>query len=266
MMKKLLGLLFIGLFLTGCFGGGVAWDSPSKKINYSKSDYSYKQNTYIFQTIRVLSNKPEPGLLTYDFNKGMFYGFGNTPFDAIQDAVGQCRDYIIDKNLIDKKLYCISTGLQKYHSHLGYSDILYTKKGLKYKNQIEYQAEINRKEELRRKKVQAKRNECNEMGFVVGTDAMAECILRLKEIEVAIKTNQLERKRRSEAALAAALNGALLSYNQNKTSSTINNSNSVGGFNSGSNSSGMYKTCYYSTSLGTKTKTVFASAPCPMTY
>ena len=155
----------MGLFLTSCFGGGAAWDSPSKKINYSKSDYSFKQNTYLFQTIRVLSNKPEPGLLTYDFNKGMFYGFGNTPFDAIQDAVGQCRDYIIDKNLIDKKLYCISTGLQKYHSHLGYSDILYTKKGLKYKNQIEYQAEINRKEELRRKKVQAKRNECSEMGF-----------------------------------------------------------------------------------------------------
>ena len=53
-MKKLLGILVLSLLLSGCFCGGAAWDSPSKKINYSKSDYSLKQNTYLFQTIRVL--------------------------------------------------------------------------------------------------------------------------------------------------------------------------------------------------------------------
>tara|TARA_B100000963_G_scaffold243400_1_gene213077 strand:- start:147 stop:1502 length:1356 start_codon:yes stop_codon:yes gene_type:complete len=53
---------------------------------------------------------------------------------------------------------------------------------------------------------------------------------------------------------------------KNSTPLNLNNLNIGGGFLSGSNSSGMYKTCRYSSSLGTKTKTVFSSAPCPMAY
>ena len=256
-MKKLLGLLFIGLFLTGCFGGGAAWDSPSKKINYSKSDYSYKQNTYIFQTIRVLSNKPEPGLLTYDFNKGMFYGFGNTPFDAIQDAVGQCRDYIIDENLSDKNLYCISTGLQKYHSHLGYSDIFFTKKGVRVQKQINYQAELNKRERLRQERLNAKKNRCIEMGFTDGTDNIAECILRLEEIEVAKKNNKLERQRRSQAALAAAL-GSMVQSNNNS------NSRSTTCFKTGEETGGFNKVCRYNCLGNLVTKTIGSMQMCPL--
>ena len=265
-MKKLLSIIFLGLLLSGCFGGGAAWDSPSKKINYSKSDYSLKQNTYLFQTIRVLSNKSEPGLLTYDFNKGMFYGFGNTPSEAIQDAVVQCRNYIIDQNLSDENLYCISTGLQKYHSHLGYSDIYFTKKGVKVQKQMNYQAELNKREQLRQKRLNAKKNKCIEMGFSEGTDNIAECILRLEEIEVAQKNNQLERQRRSQAALAAALSSTMSSIYKTNNTNIIKKSKNTGGWNSGSNTSGMYKTCYYRSGLGTRTKTVFASAPCPMAY
>ena len=265
-MKQVLGIVVLSLLLTGCFGGGAAWDSPSKKINYTASDYSQKQNTYLFQTIRVLSAKPTPGLLTYDFNKGMFYGFGNTPFEAIQDAVGQCRDYIIDQNLSDDNLYCISTGLQKYHSHLGYSDIFFTKKGVRVQKQMNYQAELNKREQLRQKRLNAKKNRCVEMGFKEGTDSIAECILRLEEIEVAQKNNQLERQRRSQAALAAALSSTMSSIYKTNNTSVIKKSETSGGWNTGPSSSGMYKTCYYKSGLGTRTKTVFASAPCPMAY
>ena len=265
-MKRIIVFLILGIFLKGCFGGGAAWDSPSKKINYySKEDYENKQNTYIFQTTRVLSKKKDPGILTYDFNRGMFYGFGNTPFDAIQDAVGQCRDYIISKNLQDKNLNCISTGLQKYHSHLGYSDIYFTKKGLRVQKEKNYQAKLNKREELRKKKIALKKNRCIEMGFQEGTDKIAECILRLEEIEIAKRNNQIQRQKSSQAALAAILGGAIIQSSQSSNNRSIN-SNTSGGFNSGSSTSGMYKTCYYKDGLGTKTKTVFASAPCPMTY
>ena len=59
---------------------------------------------------------------------------------------------------------------------------------------------------------------------------------------------------------------SLMGTNKNSSSLKLNNPNIGGGFLSGSSSSGMYKTCSYSSSLGTKTKTVFASAPCPMAY
>ena len=59
---------------------------------------------------------------------------------------------------------------------------------------------------------------------------------------------------------------SLMGSKKNRTQLNLNNLNIGGGFLSGSNSSGMYKTCRYSSSLGTKTKTVFSSAPCPMAY
>ena len=59
---------------------------------------------------------------------------------------------------------------------------------------------------------------------------------------------------------------SLMGSRKNSTPSNLNNLNIGGGFLSGSSSSGMYKTCRYSSSLGTKTKTVFSSAPCPMAY
>ena len=59
---------------------------------------------------------------------------------------------------------------------------------------------------------------------------------------------------------------SLMGSRKNSSSLNLNNSNLGGGFLSGSSSSGMYKTCSYSSGLGTRTKTVFASAPCPMAY
>ncbi len=59
---------------------------------------------------------------------------------------------------------------------------------------------------------------------------------------------------------------SLMGSKKNRTPLNLNNLNIGGGFLSGSSSSGMYKTCRYSSSLGTKTKTVFSSAPCPMAY
>jgi len=59
---------------------------------------------------------------------------------------------------------------------------------------------------------------------------------------------------------------SLMGSNKNTSTLNLNNLNNGGGWLSGSSSSGMYKTCSYSSGLGTRTKTVFASAPCPMVY
>jgi hypothetical protein len=78
---------------------------------------------------------------------------------------------------------------------------------------------------------------------------------------------QLKRKNDIQTSkILLDISNNLMKSNQSKSSMNIINSNLGGGFLSGSSSSGMYRTCSYSSSLGTKTKTVFASAPCPMAY
>jgi len=78
---------------------------------------------------------------------------------------------------------------------------------------------------------------------------------------------QLKRKNNLQSSrILLDISKNLMGSNQNKSSLNLNNSSVSGGFLSGSTSSGMYRTCKYSSSLGTKTKTVFASAPCPMAY
>ena len=78
---------------------------------------------------------------------------------------------------------------------------------------------------------------------------------------------QLKRKNNLQSSrMLLDISKNLMGSNQNKSSLNLNNSSVSGGFLSGSTSSGMYRTCKYSSSLGTKTKTVFASAPCPMAY
>ena len=78
---------------------------------------------------------------------------------------------------------------------------------------------------------------------------------------------QLKRKNDIQTSkILLDISNNLIKSNQSKSSMNIINSNLGGGFLSGSSSSGMYRTCSYSSSLGTKTKTVFASAPCPMVY
>lgn len=265
-MKKFLGIIVLGLLLNGC--GGAAWDSPSKKINYSNHDYKIKESTFFYQTIRVLSKNPKPSLLTYDFNRGMFYGFGNTPQDAINDATNQCEAYKKTKENL-KNLFCISTGLQTYHSNLGYSDVFLTKYGkytaIKNKSLIEKQQIQERNAFAEKQAVESRSIKCEAYGFKRDTDKMAECILRLTELDQAYRNNNSQGISDAQAALLTL--GIILStQNSNTQPKTNQPSFSDGGFLTGSSVSGNYRTCYYQSGLGTKTKTVFAGAPCPLSY
>jgi hypothetical protein len=265
-MKKFLLIIVLSLFLKGC--GGAAWDSPAKKINFSKHDYKIKQDTFYYQTIRVLSKKPKPSLLTYDFNKGMFYGFGNTPQEAINDANNQCEDYKKTKESL-KNLFCISTGLQTYHSHLNYSDVFLTKYGRytakKNKPLIERQEREKRNALVREQRIEGKRIKCESYGFKINTEKMAECILRLTELDKAYTNNNSQGITNAQAALLAL---GIITSNQNSNTQLRSNRprSSSGGFLTRSSVSGQYRTCYYQSGLGTKTKTVFAGAPCPLAY
>lgn len=79
--------------------------------------------------------------------------------------------------------------------------------------------------------------------------------------------NQLKRNNNLQTnRMLLDISKSLMNTNRTDSSLNLQSSNFGGGFLSGSSSSGMYKTCRYSSSLGTKTKTVFASAPCPMAY
>ena len=265
-MKKLLAIVVLGLILNGC--GGAAWDSPSKKINYSKHDYKIKQDTFFYQTIRVLSKKPKPSLLTYDFNKGMFYGFGNTPQEAINDATNQCEAFKKTKENL-KNLFCISTGLQTYHSILGYRDVFLTKYGKytakKNKTLIEKQERQKRNALVQEQIIERKRVKCEAYGFKRDTEKMAECILRLTELDKAYRNNNSQGITNAQAALLAL---GIISSTQNSNTQLRSNQprSSGGGFLTRSSVSGNYRTCYYQSGLGTKTKTVFAGAPCPLSY
>ena len=86
-----------------------------------------------------------------------------------------------------------------------------------------------------------------------------------QKVDLIIK--QLKRKNDLQTnRMLLDISKSLMGTNQNNSSFNLNNSNYRSGWLSGSTSSGMYKTCSYTSSLGTKTKTVFASAPCSMAY
>ena len=88
-----------------------------------------------------------------------------------------------------------------------------------------------------------------------------------QKVDLIIK--QLKRKNDLQTnRMLLDISKSLMGTNQNTTSQNNPslNLNYGGGWLSGSSSSGMYKTCSYTSSLGTKTKTVFASAPCSMAY
>ena len=88
-----------------------------------------------------------------------------------------------------------------------------------------------------------------------------------QKVDLIIK--QLKRKNDLQTnRMLLDISKSLMGTNQNNTSQNNPslNLNYGGGWLSGSSSSGMYKTCSYTSSLGTKTKTIFASAPCSMAY
>ncbi|MDC0954507.1 hypothetical protein OAR03_00035 [Candidatus Pelagibacter sp.] len=103
-----------------------------------------------------------------------------------------------------------------------------------------------------------KKQECKQMGFKEDTEKLAECVLRLVEIDEAKQNNQIQKQRNSEAAIAAMLGTVVQSTTSNNTpkSTCFKTGEEVGGFN---------KVCRYSCVGNLVTTTIGSMQLCPLT-
>jgi hypothetical protein len=106
--------------------------------------------------------------------------------------------------------------------------------------------------------INSKKQKCIEMGFKEETEKLADCVLRLVEIEEAKQNNQMQKQRNAEAGLAAALDSIVKSTNKNTNRSTtcFKAGEEVGGFN---------KICRYRCVGNLVTTTIGSMQLCPLT-
>jgi hypothetical protein len=100
------------------------------------------------------------------------------------------------------------------------------------------------------------KKKCIEMGFKENSEKLAECVLRLVEIDTAKQNNQLVKQKNAEAGLAAAL--------QSIANSTNSSSKSVMCFKTGEETGGFNKICRYNCLGNLVTKTVGSAQMCPI--
>ena len=86
---------------------------------------------------------------------------------------------------------------------------------------------------------------------------MAECVLRLVEIDEAKQNNQLQKRKNAEAGLAAALESIMQSTNNS-------NSRSTTCFKTGEETGGFNKVCRYNCLGNLVTKTIGSMQMCPL--
>ena len=106
--------------------------------------------------------------------------------------------------------------------------------------------------------INSNKKRCIQMGFKEETEKLADCVLRLVEIEDAKQTNQIQKQRNSEAALAAMLGAVVKSTTSNNTPkrTCFKTGEEVGGFN---------KICRYNCVGNLVTTTIGSMQFCPLT-
>ena len=92
-MKKLLGGLVLGLLLVGCV-------QSEKKLTNKKNAKIFKFNA------TSIIDKKQDSWLWLGMHKGAYYGFGNTPKEASDNATKLCEENRKEK-FANEVLYCL---------------------------------------------------------------------------------------------------------------------------------------------------------------
>ena len=124
--------------------------------------------------------------------------------------------------------------------------------------------QIKKNEELKKERIkQAQIDECIDYGFTPGTDGMGQCILKLKEIEIlrenhANLVSEIEKEKKRKQMM-------YLSQSLLKMGNALSNSGQS--YSSGSSNTATFtKVCIKQGHGGLESKTVSATALCPLGY
>jgi hypothetical protein len=234
-MKKLLGVIFLGLLLLGCAPNGQDWgqwiDQAEKPINK---------------------------------NGGHVSLYGDPPITKITPiANGNCQNFDSQSKAINIRQFhkgAMLSGSEFSYWHYDCETALVRKE----KNKIELASLIDESKAT-----------CKTLGFKEGSDKFADCTLKLyaQSVEIAAKQNQqivVQGKSsgydpvRDKVALMAM--GLALMSGNTATTTTTTSSSGPKYFLSSSYVSGMNRICIYKFGSAVKTKTMNGITLCPMSY
>ena len=105
MMKKFLGILALGLLLVGCV-------QSEKRLTNKKNAKIFKFNA------TSIIDKKQDSWLWFGIHKGAYYGFGNTPKEASDNATKICEE-IRKKKFANELLYCLEPMIFYGRKHIG---------------------------------------------------------------------------------------------------------------------------------------------------
>ena len=230
-MKKLLGILVLGLLLSNCGAGMKHGNEP-----FPKSNENYVARAYLI----AKDNNKDPNI--------WFWGYGDTRELAKQDVLEACRDYSAEEMSKDLRLnYEKGCAIEK------------AKPTKKHRRRLiaERRAEIIKQSYMA--KIESKKQECATIGFKPGTEKMAECILRLLEME---GNEDIARRAREQEAWKTLLFGGMLTGSGTTTSNT--SSGGAACFKSSETTSGTGKICYYNCMGTTRALNITSMQICPL--
>tara|TARA_Y100000294_G_C8515761_1_gene320755 strand:+ start:30 stop:731 length:702 start_codon:yes stop_codon:yes gene_type:complete len=229
-MKKAIVIIILGLFLNGCGGKyefGNRPDSKSSKNYFARGELSAKDDS------------KDPDI--------WFWGYGDTEKSAEMDFEKACMDYA---KAMPKD------SLLKYEKGCVLND---TKPTRKHYERLKRERRAKLQKEAYLSHIESKKKECVTIGFKPGTEKMAECILRLLEME---GNEDIAKKAREQEAWKSVLFGGILA-GPGTTTSNIS-SGTISCIKSGETISGTNKICYYNCVGSTKTLNVGAANTCPL--
>ena len=220
-MKKLLGIIVLGLLLSGCVANDVGRiiDSSSNHITVRYNEWVGAASDPVTQKIAINH--------CAQYEKYAFY---------FLEWSGNTATYRCYKN------YVAQLWVRGKHE-----PVRWTSYNISQQTKSHMTSTIS-----------SKKKKCIQMGFKEDTEKLAECVLRLVEIDEAKQNNQIQKQRNSEAAIAAMLGTVV-------QSTTSNNNQKKTCFKTGEETGGFNKVCRYSCVGNLVTTTIGSMQLCPLT-
>ena len=228
-MKKLLGIVVLGLLLSNC--------SSYTSINGNKSISRFDSTANFVARVKLIpkEDKIDPYI--------QFYGIGNTKELAIENTINICNNYFESIMSKDQQL--------RYFQKC---EIVYSRITRVYRSVLREEEREEKEKQILLSIIEPKIKKCKAIGFNIGTDGMANCVLKLIEIN---ENEKIAKKAREQEAWKTILLGGIgtSSNSSTNTSSCLKSSETISGLN---------KICYYNCNGNTKALNIKSTQLCPL--
>ncbi len=223
-MKKLLGILLLSLLVTSC--------------GYNMHTVQQQSEDFI-----ILTNDPWTEFKgSTQYKKRLHNTMASNHCSKFGKYAFKFSNYYQGYKTEGLKFYCFKDYKSQY---LGYK-LLWTN----FTNNQQPSSNLT-------STIKVNKQKCLDMGFKKDSEKLAECVLRLVEIDEAKQNNQLQKQKNAEAGLAAALESIVQSTNNSNNRSTTC-------FKTGEETGGFNKVCRYNCLGNLVTKTIGSMQMCPL--